>query len=50
VDSASGADDFLEPAVSVHGRFVVFGTYANLSGLDTNDARDIYVLDRRSPE
>jgi TolB protein len=50
VDSASGEDDFFEPAVSVHGRFVVFGAYANLSGLDTNDARDIYVLDRRSPE
>jgi Tol biopolymer transport system component len=50
IASASGEDDFFYPAVSVHGRFVAFATYANLDGLDTNDAKDIYVLDRRTPE
>ena len=46
-------DAWLEPrdapqvSVSADGRFVAFASYARLAPADTNDARDVYVLDRR---
>ena len=33
-------------AVSVDGRFIAFITYAQLAGADTDNASDVYVLDR----
>jgi TolB protein len=35
-------------AVSADGRFVAFVSYARLAPADTNDLRDVYVLDRAS--
>ncbi|HZS31068.1 MAG TPA: hypothetical protein VFA37_07415 [Gaiellaceae bacterium] len=45
--AAIGQDSFL-PSISGDGRYVVFETLAPFSGLDTNNAYDIYVHDRQA--
>jgi Tol biopolymer transport system component len=38
--------DLVAPSVSADGRYVAFSSFARLAPADTNDRRDIYVLDR----
>jgi Tol biopolymer transport system component len=45
-DEASHFRERSAAAVSAGGRFVAFASYARLAPADTNDLRDIYVLDR----
>ena len=52
VDSAgnegNGNDGSFEPAISAHGRFVAFSSFAdNLVPGDTNDESDVFVHDRK---
>jgi Tol biopolymer transport system component len=47
-DHYAAPNDLVAAAVSADGRFVAFASFARLVPGDTNDRRDIYVLDRFS--